>query len=198
MNTDAPVPLSKLPAELWAKLKLPTYKREAKPIQNANDIQEASYSPLEKLAIKITDKVGSMGFFLIIFIWTLTWTGYNILATEVPGLGLKSFDPFPAFVAYLLISNVIQILLMPLIMVGLNLQGRHSETRAELDFEINQKAEKEVLVILRHLEHQSDLLIQLMKHLDCKIAPEEIRAIEEQKAVGEKIASGPVAPQEGV
>jgi uncharacterized membrane protein len=196
MNTESHVPLSKLPAEFWAKLRMPTYKRAAKPVKNANDIQEASYSSLEKIAIKITDKVGSMGFFLIILTWTVSWTGYNILATEVPGLGLKSFDPFPAFVAYLLISNVIQILLMPLIMVGQNLQGRHSETRAELDFEINQKAEKEVMVILEHLEHQSDLILQLMKHLDCKIAPEEIRAIQEVKEIGEKYASQPVVPPE--
>ena len=196
MNTESNVPLSKLPAEFWAKLRPPTYKREAKPIKNANDIQDASYSPLERWAIKITDKVGSMGFFLIIFIWTVTWTGYNILATEVPSLHLASFDPFPAFVAYLLISNVIQILLMPLIMVGQNLQGRHSETRAELDFEINQKAEKEVMIILQHLEHQSDLILQLMKHLDCKIAPEEIRALEAVKLTGEKVSSQPVQPSE--
>ncbi len=196
MNTDAPVPLSQLPAELWAKLKLPSYKREAKPLRNANEVHEGSYSGLEKLAIKITDKVGSMGFFIIILSWTILWTGYNIIATEIPGIGLKSFDPFPAFVAYLLISNVIQILLMPLIMVGQNLQGRHSETRAELDFEINQKAEKEVLVILQHLEHQSDLIIQLMKHLDCKIAPEEIRAIEQVKETAVKVASQPLTPAE--
>jgi uncharacterized membrane protein len=39
---------------------------------------------------------------------------------------------------------VIQIMLMPLIMVGQNLQGRHSELRAENDFEVNVKAEMEI------------------------------------------------------
>ena len=68
----------------------------------------------------------------------MLWTGYNILALEARALHRPAFDPFPAFVAYLLISNTIQILLMPLIMVGQNLHGRHAETRAELDFEINQ------------------------------------------------------------
>lgn len=83
-----------------------------------------------------------MGFFLLIFTWTILWTGYNILASEVHALHWKLFDPFPAVVAYLLTSNIIQILLMPLIMVGQNVQRRHSKTRAELDFEFNQKAEK--------------------------------------------------------
>jgi uncharacterized membrane protein len=80
----------------------------------------------------ITDKVGSIGFFLIIAGWTVLWTGYNILASEVPALHWPAFDPFPAFVAYLLISNVIQILLMPLIMVGQNLQSRHAEASREI------------------------------------------------------------------
>jgi uncharacterized membrane protein len=98
----------------------------------------------------------------------------------VPGLGWKAFDPFPAFVAYLLISNVIQILLMPLIMVGQNVQSLHSEIRAELDFEINQKAEQEVIEILKGLAHNTDLLIQLMKHQQCSVDESQIRAFTEQ------------------
>ena len=43
------------------------------------------------------------------------------MASEVRVLLWPAFDPFPAFVASLHISNVIQILLMPLIMVGQNL-----------------------------------------------------------------------------
>ncbi len=149
--------------------------------RNANIVHERSLSALDKLAIAITDKVGSIGFFLIIAGWTVLWTGYNILASEVPALHWRAFDPFPAFVAYLLISNVIQILLMPLIMVGQNLQGRHSETRAELDFEVNQKAEKEVMATLLHLERNTDLLLRLMQHLDCRVSEEELRAIAAEK-----------------
>ena len=157
--------------------------------RNANIVHERSLSALDRLAIAITDKVGSIGFFLIIAAWTVLWTGYNILASEVPALHWPAFDPFPAFVAYLLISNVIQILLMPLIMVGQNLQGRHSETRAELDFEVNQKAEKEVMATLVHLERNTDLLLQLMQHLDCRVSEEELRAIEAEKQLGRQITA---------
>jgi uncharacterized membrane protein len=189
MSTESSASTNAIPPEAWANLKLPRYEPSGQAIQNANVIQEGQLSTLDKLAVAITDKVGSMGFFIIIFTWTILWTSYNILATEVPGLHWKSFDPFPAFVAYLLISNVIQIMLMPLIMVGQNLQGRHSETRAQLDFEINQKAEKEVMVILRHLEHNTDLLIQLMKHMDCRISNEEIRALSAEKFLAQQITS---------
>ena len=144
-------------------------KAHRKPVHNVNKQQQQSLTGLEKVAIRITDKVGSMGFFLIIFTWTLVWCGYNILATEVPGLHWPSFDPFPAFVAYLLISNVIQIMLMPLLMVGQNLQSRHSDFRAESDFDINIKAEKEVEVILEHLEHQNELLYALMNKVGLNV-----------------------------
>ena len=171
------------------KLRLPAYHRASPPLGNANQLAQGKLSGLEKVALAITNKVGSMGFFLIIFCWTILWTGYNILASEVSALHWRAFDPFPAFVAYLLISNVIQIMLMPLIMVGQNLQGRHSETRAELDFQVNQIAEKEVMVILQHLEHQTDLLIQLMKHLDCQVSQDEIRALVAEKATADRIES---------
>jgi uncharacterized membrane protein len=183
------------PKPNWANLRLPHYQRAPGPTKNANEVQSQELSPLDKFAVKITDKVGSMGFFNIIVAWTILWCGYNILASEVPGLHWKAFDPFPAFVAYLLMSNVIQILLMPLIMVGQNLQGRHSEIRAELDFEINKKAEQEVMIILSHLEHNTELLIQLMKHLDCRVSDEEMRAIMAEKTLAEKItAISPSAP----
>ena len=58
---------------------------------------------------------------------------------------------------------------MPLIMVGQNVQGRFSDKRAENDLEINVKAEKEIEVILSHLEHQNDLLMQLVKAQGIKL-----------------------------
>ncbi len=172
---------------LWDKLRLPRHEHDHPPVANANDVYKNSLSPLDKLAVAITDKVGSMGFFSAILVWTILWTGYNILASEVTALHWKSFDPFPAFVAYLLISNVIQILLMPLIMVGQNVQGRHTEIRAQLDFEVNQKAEHEVMIILHNLEHQTDLLIQLMRHLDCKVSEQELRALAAEHEITDEI-----------
>ncbi len=54
------------------------------------------------------------------------------------------FDPFPGFVLWLFISNMIQLLLMPLLLIGQNLLGQGSEKRAKHDYDINRKAEKEI------------------------------------------------------
>jgi uncharacterized membrane protein len=113
--------------------------------------------PLERLAVWITVHVGSMGFFLLILVWTVLWLGWNSLAPKS-----LQFDPPMAFVLWLFISNVIQILLMPLIMVGQNVQGAAADARAEHDLRVNVKAEAEIEVILSHLEYQNQLLMQMM------------------------------------
>jgi uncharacterized membrane protein len=136
-------------------------KKLRKPISNVNVKHRESLSKLEKIAVKVTDDVGSMGFFLIILAWTLVWLGWNTLAPKE-----FRFDPFPAFVLWLFISNMIQIFLMPLIMIGQNLQGRHAEKRAESDFEVNIRAEKEIEVILMHLEHQNDLILKILDKME--------------------------------
>jgi uncharacterized membrane protein len=143
--------------------KLPSVEEIRKnyiPIRNVNQHHRKKLSKMDKLALWITLYVGSMGFFILILGWTLTWLGWNTLAP----FKLR-FDPYPAFVLWLFISNMIQIFLMPLIMIGQNLQSRHSELRAEQDFAINKKAETEIETILMHLENQNDLMLQILKQL---------------------------------
>lgn len=134
--------------------------RRRKPFRDINKEVTENLSPLDRLACWITEHVGTMGFFLCILTWTVLWLGWNLLAPAN-----LQFDPPTGFVFWLFISNLIQILLMPLIMVGQNIQGRHSEERAKSDLEINIKAEQEIEVILRHLEYQNTLLITMLEKL---------------------------------
>jgi uncharacterized membrane protein len=78
---------------------------------------------------------------------------------------------------------MIQILLMPLIMVGQNIQGKHSEARSEHDLEVNIKAEKEIEVILAHLERQNDMLIYMLEKQGLKL-DEVLSASEARRARG--------------
>ena len=136
-------------------------RKLTKPIRNVNTEQRKKLSRIDKLAVWITTKVGTMGFFFIIFAWTTAWLVWNSL-----GPANCRFDPFPAFVLWLFISNMIQIFLMPLIMVGQNLQGEHSEMRAEADYEVNIKAEIEIETILTHLENQNKLILEILNRME--------------------------------
>ncbi|HVC35361.1 MAG TPA: DUF1003 domain-containing protein, partial [Chloroflexota bacterium] len=143
---------------------LPSWKElrgRSRPVRNVNEQHAQSLSTLERVAMVVTDRVGTMGFFLIILGWTVIWLGWNVLAPR----NLR-FDPYPAFVLWLFISNLVQIHLMPLIMVGQNLQGRHSEFRAQSDYEVNLKAETEVEAILTHLEHQNEIMLEILQRIE--------------------------------
>jgi len=149
--------------EAYKPKSLKELKALRKPIRNANIETKQNLSGLDKLALWITQHVGTMGFFFVIFIWTVCWLGWNSLAPKE-----VRFDPFPAFVLWLFISNMIQIFLMPLIMIGQNLQSDHAETRAEADFEVNTKAELEIETILMHLENQNRIIMEILEKIEKK------------------------------
>ena len=136
-------------------------RKEFSPPRNVNTIHRRKLSFLDKLAIFVTQKIGTMGFFFIIFCWTILWLSWNVFGPKA-----YQFDPYPAFVLWLFISNLIQIHLMPLIMIGQNIQGKHAELRAEHDFETDKKAEKEIETILLHLENQQKLMLEILGRLE--------------------------------
>jgi uncharacterized membrane protein len=120
-------------------------------------------SLLDRVAVWITNHVGTMGFFLIIFTWTVVWLTWNMFAPKE-----ARFDPYPAFVLWLFISNMIQLFLLPLIMIGQNVQSVRADLRDEEDLKINLQAELEIETILSHLEYQNDMMIKIMKRLEDK------------------------------
>jgi len=143
-------------------------KKLRKPIENVNIKHRESFTRLEKFAVWITDHVGTMGFFLLILIWTIGWMLWNLLAPTK-----LRFDTVPSFAVWLFVSNMLQLFLMPLIMIGQNLQGRHAEMRAENDFEINLKAEREIEAILTKLEEQEKLISRILEHLSKQLEDEK-------------------------
>ncbi|HEY3291635.1 MAG TPA: DUF1003 domain-containing protein [Anaerolineae bacterium] len=131
-----------------------------KPVRDVNAEVQDSLSGLDKLALFVTQHVGTPGFFLIILCWTILWLGWNSLAPPS-----QQFDPPTAFVLWLFMSNVIQILLMPLIMVGQNLLGRHNEIRAEHEYDLTVSSRNEIESILQNLEYQNAILISMVRKL---------------------------------
>ncbi|MEW6408366.1 MAG: DUF1003 domain-containing protein [Patescibacteria group bacterium] len=143
--------------------KLEELKKLRKPIRNINVNHKQSLTRLEKFAVLIADRIGTMGFFFIILAWTFLWLLWNTFAPQE-----LRFDPFPAFVLWLFISNMIQLFFLPLIMISQNLEKRRDELRAEHDFEVNLKTEREVEVILSNLEKQEEMISKILERLENK------------------------------
>ena len=142
-------------------LALDELKKLRKPLRNVNIEHRDSLTHLERFALWITERIGTMGFFFIIFAWTIFWLSWNTFAPAE-----LRFDPLPAFVLWLFISNMIQIFLMPLIMIGQNLQGRHAEKRADADYEVNIQSGREIETILQHLENLNQKLEKIYQRLE--------------------------------
>src|SRR3989344_939750 len=64
-----------------------------RPLRNVNLEYREKLSRLDKLALFVTKRVGTPGFFLIIFVWTALWISWNVFAPHS-----VRFDPYPAFV----------------------------------------------------------------------------------------------------
>ena len=122
------------------------------------ELKSQKFSTLDRLALGVNKKIGSFGFFILVFIWTIGWLSWNTLGP----IDLR-FDPFPAFVLWLFISNMIQLFFLPLILIGQDLQSRQADLRAEGDFEINRRAEEESREILKRLEEQQKEIQQLLR-----------------------------------
>ena len=131
------------------------------PTRNVNVELARSLSPSERLAVWVTDRVGSMGFFFAVGIWTVLWLGWNTV-----GPAELRFDPGPSFLTWLFVSNLLQLHLMPLIMVGQNLQDRYGELVASADFNISQRTEAEVEAILQHLTNQNAVLFEILRRVE--------------------------------
>ncbi len=129
-------------------------------VRNVNEELAAERSSVnERIADRTTALVGTMYAFYLFAVlmggWIL-WQGY---------LASKPFDGYP-FPFLLFLGNIVQLLLMPLIMVGQNVQGRAQARQATADFETNVKAEKEIETVLMHLEHQNELMLEILRRLE--------------------------------
>jgi len=145
---------------------LPTVEellRQRPPLVNVNEAHAEQMSFMNRLALWITEHVGTMGFFLIIVLWTIVWMGWNTLAARYHWGGV--FDKPWQFGIWLFVSNLLQIMLMPLIMVGQNVQSNHAELRAEREYQTTERTERETEAILRYLVDNNRLLGELQQRL---------------------------------
>jgi uncharacterized membrane protein len=171
---------------------LPTLDELRKLYPEARDVNaehDRTMSGAEKFAISIARRVGTPGFFTLVVLWTVGWAFWNLRAAGAP------FDPPPTFEFWVYLSNVLQIFLMPLLLIASNLQARHAERRADIQYEINQRAQQELEVVLQHQEHQNAILAAILEKLEGSTPDAQALAragasvIDQQRATLEKLSA---------
>ena len=119
----------------------PVLERNIRSMDLRREREEAQASREERVAQAITNFTGSMKFVylhLAIFgFWGIANLGL------VPGI--SPWDP--SFVVLAMVASVEAIFLSTFVMLSQNRQAKQADLRAELDYEVNVKAEKEICEI---------------------------------------------------
>jgi uncharacterized membrane protein len=116
----------------------------------------------QRIAVRVTMVVGTMWAFYFLALWMFSWIGWQTTGK----LNLIK-DPYP-FAFLLFLGNIVQLLLMPLIMVGQNVQSAHADARAEADFQVNQKAEAEIEKLLEGLRQIDQRTLDIVQRLEAR------------------------------
>jgi len=95
----------------------------------------------------LTNLVGSWVFIIIFILFLLFWIGMNTFWL----LFGSKWDPHPFILLNLILSAVTSIQ-VPIILMSQNRENQKDRQRAEYDYSVNRKAEKEIEQIQKQLE----------------------------------------------
>jgi uncharacterized membrane protein len=109
-------------------------------MRNANKVHRDQLTINERIATSITQKIGSM------------WAAYTFGALTLLSLPAVLLSGDTVVIVAWVTQTFLQLVLLPIIMVGQNLQSRHSETRAELQYEMEMRMAKETEEIMKKLD----------------------------------------------
>jgi len=121
------------------------------------------FESIETFSVRVADIIaefaGNIWFAIFHIFWFMFWiwanTGHTVLS-------LTDFDPYP-FGLLTMIVSLEAIFLSTFILISQNRQSQKSELRAELDYQVNLKTEKdvsEVLSILREIRQETKAIEQ--------------------------------------
>lgn len=127
--------------------------------RNINQEHQAQLGLQDKIALNITTAIGTM---YAVYFFMIALAGWMLWQGVISG---KPFDPYP-FAFLLFLGNIVQLLLMPLIMVGQNIQGRHAELRSDEEYKTTISSYYDIEQILDHLEAQDQEILKQSKMLE--------------------------------
>jgi len=120
--------------------------------RNLNEEMILHSNILERISDWLAWFSGSMPFLISHSVWFITWISLNTLI-----LGDRAFDPFP-FGLLTMIVSLEAIFLACFVLISQNRQAQKDKVRADIEYEVNIKAELEVA----HLHEKTDRIYENM------------------------------------
>ena len=102
----------------------------------------------ERFADRLAELGGSWSFVIGFFVFLAAWTILNTLALPAG----QQFDPYP-FIFLNLVLSMLAAVQAPIIMMSQNRQAQKDRIEARHNFEVNLKAELEILALHEKLDH---------------------------------------------
>ena len=165
-NTEAARLLAKRILDIGTKEMTPREKRViervAKRVAVSRDINQ-EYDQGSKLGGRLADQVASFGgswTFLIIFgALIVAWVGLNAAMLA------RAFDPYP-FILLNLFLSLLASIQAPIILMSQNRQASRDRLAAAHDYEVNLKAEIEIMALHEKLDEiRAKDIAELLKHV---------------------------------
>jgi CRP/FNR family cyclic AMP-dependent transcriptional regulator len=120
--------------------------------RNVNEEMEVHSTLLQRMADWLAWFSGSMPFLISHTFWFIIWVSLNTFI-----LGAGAFDPFP-FGLLTMIVSLEAIFLACFVLISQNRQAEKDKVRADIEYEVNIKAELEVA----HLHEKTDRIYENM------------------------------------
>lgn len=108
----------------------------------------------QKAADALTGFCGSWTFIISIFVMIVIWMGFNIMMI------VKQWDPYP-FILLNFVLSCLAAMQAPIILMSQNRTTERDRTKADRDYAVNRKAEREVENIQRDLDTIKNMISQL-------------------------------------
>jgi uncharacterized membrane protein len=158
------------------------FKHDHPPVRNPLVEHEAEIPLGVRIADRVALIVGSWPFIIIQSFMLVTWMAANAyLALEAhrnPSF-FKAWDPYP-FILLNLVLSFQAAYTGPVVMMSQNRQSEKDRLMAQNDYEVNQKAEKEICVIMDHLTHQDQLLLEAIQRLEAVKGPPTVKDVSDR------------------
>ena len=153
----------KAPADLLAgeKRALKTALHRRPLSEDVNTAFDKSSSFGERLADRVASFGGSWTFIILFGVVLVAWTLGNDL------LRGRAFDPYP-FIFLNLMLSMLAAIQAPIIMMSQNRQSSRDRLDASHDYEVNLKAELEIMALHDKIDRQSEQLAELKALIEAK------------------------------